>query len=429
MTFITEEQKERLNFISYDLTSLLADIERNEKRFRSASDSDDKVIDFCKLVGKVADVPPPKRSEEDLQLNTEDTAKKRLIFTKKEIKNMPKNYANVFACKDNLIFYREKPNGVKEIRYNRKGVKVDVSSKDILILKQKFVEKFIYESERLRQENNKPILLNSYIEAWLELKRRTIKPSTMKGYLQTYNTYIKDKFAGFEVKDVDRWTIQNYLFEFVDKNKHRTAEKIRLLLKCVFDMAADDFGILSPMRKIVLPFRETKSGSALTKDEELKLISYCDEKKDLKCSSAFLVLLFFGLRKSELKTIKVDGESLICTTSKTLLGRNEVERRIPFTPVFKKFRHLIDFERAKSANMNSLQSSFKKIFPNHHLHELRYTFITRCKESGVNPEIVMLWDGHEEDKDVKSSKVDRGYTDFSWEFQLKEAQKVDYLGV
>ena len=81
MPFITEEQKERLNYISYDLTSLIAEIERTEKRFRSASDCDDKVIDFCKLVGNFADVPPPKRSEADLQLNTEDTAKKRLIFT------------------------------------------------------------------------------------------------------------------------------------------------------------------------------------------------------------------------------------------------------------------------------------------------------------------------------------------------------------
>lgn len=59
-------------------------------------------------------------------------------------------------------------------------------------------------------------------------------------------------------------------------------------------------------------------------------------------------------------------------------------------------------------------------------HEWIYTFITRCKECGVNPELVMLWDGHEEDKDVKSSKVDRGYTDYSEEYQLEQAQLVDY---
>ena len=38
----------------------------------------------------------------------------------------------------------------------------------------------------------------------------------------------------------------------------------------------------------------------------------------------------------------------------------------------------------------------------------------------------MLWDGHEMDDDVKTSKVDRGYTDYSDEYQLQEAEKVNY---
>ena len=87
----------------------------------------------------------------------------------------------------------------------------------------------------------------------------------------------------------------------------------------------------------------------------------------------------------------------------------------------------INFEKARNVNLNSLNTAMKRIFPNHHLHELRYTFITRCKESGVHGEVVLLWDGHEEDKTIRSSKVDRGYTDFSKEFQLKEATKINYL--
>ena len=38
----------------------------------------------------------------------------------------------------------------------------------------------------------------------------------------------------------------------------------------------------------------------------------------------------------------------------------------------------------------------------------------------------MLWDGHTQDKDVRTSKVDRGYTDYSEEYLLKEAEKVNY---
>ena len=38
----------------------------------------------------------------------------------------------------------------------------------------------------------------------------------------------------------------------------------------------------------------------------------------------------------------------------------------------------------------------------------------------------MLWDGHSFDKDVKTTEVDRGYTDYSQEYLHKEALKVDY---
>ena len=233
-------------------------------------------------------------------------------------------------------------------------------------------------------------------------------------------------FAGKRLTEISRATLQNFLFSYTDAGKHRTAEKIQLILRCVFDVAYEDYDLKSPMRKIVLPYREVKSGSALTLEEEKTLIAFCRENISWSASSALLVLLFFGLRKSELKTITVDQESLTCVSSKTLMGRNEQLRRIPFTPNFRKVLPLIDFEKARTTNTSTIDNTLKKIFPNHHTHELRYTFITRCKECGVNPEIVMLWDGHEEDKDVRSSKIDRGYTDFSWSFQRKQAELVDY---
>ena len=100
---------------------------------------------------------------------------------------------------------------------------------------------------------------------------------------------------------------------------------------------------------------------------------------------------------------------------------------------FMEREHSIHLEREhcirtniKLTNPHSISSTIKRLFPNHHPHELRYTFITRCKEAGVNPELVMLWDGHSFDKDVKTSVVDRGYTDYSEEYVLAEAEKVNY---
>ena len=87
---------------------------------------------------------------------------------------------------------------------------------------------------------------------------------------------------------------------------------------------------------------------------------------------------------------------------------------------------LIDIEQSVSATKYAIRDALKRIFPERHVHELRYTFITRAKECGCSPEIVMKWVGHEFDADVKTSRVDRGYTDYSQEFMLQEINKIDY---
>ena len=102
------------------------------------------------------------------------------------------------------------------------------------------------------------------------------------------------------------------------------------------------------------------------------------------------------------------------------------EEEIPFTPMFRRVLPYVDFQKAKTVNVNTIQTTFKRLFSNHHPHELRYTFITRAKEAGCNLEAVMIWAGHSFDKDVKTSAVDRGYTDYSLEYILAEAEKVNY---
>ena len=39
----------------------------------------------------------------------------------------------------------------------------------------------------------------------------------------------------------------------------------------------------------------------------------------------------------------------------------------------------------------------------------------------------MKWVGHEFDADVKTSRVDRGYTDYSEEYLMQEINKIEYI--
>jgi len=132
------------------------------------------------------------------------------------------------------------------------------------------------------------------------------------------------------------------------------------------------------------------------------------------------------MRVGELKSIKYDGTFISCVSEKTRRGHKEVIRKIPVSPMLKKVFSLVDINKAKTISQYSIRDLLKKNFPDRHVHELRYTFITRAKECGVNPEVVMIWAGHESDSDVKTSRVDRGYTTYSEEYYLSEIEKINY---
>ena len=354
-----------------------------------------------------------------------------LKFSKKEISKMPKSLKNMFAHNDIIVKYRYYK-GMFQARYRRGGKRIEVASTDFDTMKRKFIAKLCSEYDdtftvQVPKCKKRAVTFAECAEEWLKLKERTTKPSTYKEYLRSYNVNLKPTFGHCKLTEITRAMVQEYLFTFVNSGRHRTAEKLKLQLTCIFDMAAEDYKIDSPMKKIVLPYRETKKGVAFTKEEERRLVDFCLQNPDHAASSALLVLLYFGLRQSELKSLKIiDGKWLQCETSKERLGRNVVLRKIPFTPVLKRVLAYVDFGVAKHTNPRTIATTLKRLFPTHHPHELRYTFITRCKEAGVNQEVVMLWDGHSFDRDVKTSAVDRGYTTYSEEYILSEAEKVDY---
>ncbi len=375
-----------------------------------------------------------KRNKAERQAKVGKTFK----ITKKEIDVMLDKYKNLFACSDRIVHYRFHK-GVYEAHYRRYGLDIYACAKDFNEMREKFIRKLLnitanagimcldVSPKELMRRKNVNIPFMNYVNEWLKIKKQTVKESTYKEYERTAEYNFRKNFAKHTVGQMTRSVIQDYLFGIVKEGKHRTAEKVHLAFTCIFDLISEDLGISSPMKKIVLPYYEAKKGNALTKDEEKQLVEYCLSHRENEASSAILVLLYFGLRRSELKTIEIKDETLTCVTSKTKLGRNEVKRTIPFTPVFKRVLKSVDFEKAKRTNVHTIQTTFKKIFPNHHVHELRYTFITRAKEAGCNQEVVMLWAGHSFDKDVKTSVVDRGYTDYSKEYMKAEAQKINYI--
>ena len=312
-------------------------------------------------------IPKQKTEREENRRNV-------LKFTKKEISEMPTSLTKAFAVNDMVVRYRLKPDGVYEARVHRKGIHIEVSSKDLTTLKQKFIDRLTHYEENPKAKKRDPNdkAFKEYADEWLNIKRVTTKESTYKEYVRMLDRDVLPVFGEMSVTEIDRTALQSFLLKYVDKGVLRTAHKLWLLLKCIFDMVADDYGIPTPMRKVVVPRFESKSGQAFTYEEEKQLVNHCLSTLNKDASHAFLVLLYAGLRRGELASLNViDGRWLECETSKERMGKNVVKRKIPFTPMMKKVLPYIDFERAKRVNLNTLQTTMKRIFPGHHLHELR----------------------------------------------------------
>ena len=344
-------------------------------------------------------------------------------FTKKEINSMPDYLKKLFTINDKIVTYRY-VNGLYQARFRRDGYNIEVASKSFDIMRQKFLDKLLA-AEKAKQNAGYP-LLSDFIKDWLKVKKQTVKETTYKSYVNLLSRNILPKFGHYHVNEITRKEIQDFLFELTDDGKNRTAQKLKLLLSAIFDVIVEDYGIKTPMAKIVLSHYEVKKGKAFTKAEEKVIIDFCKENPHYAGNSAILTLLYTGMRVGELKTITYDDTFIYCESEKTRKGYAKVIRQIPISPMLRKVLPLIDLAQAKVTNRYTIRDALKRIFPDRHIHELRYSFITRAKECGCNPELVMKWVGHEFDADVKTSRVDRGYTTYSQEYILQEINKIDY---
>ena len=388
---------------------------------------------FTALYGQLSSIKKTMDEIARTRENVSEKGKNGFQFTKQEIKAMPEHIRKIFIANNYIVNYRITSNGYFEARVRRKGMYIEASGRDFETMRSRFLQKLtaFYERPPVQPTEEPPApvvtaktaLFGDYARDWLKIKEQTTKPSTFKEYERSFRVDLEPVFGNKPLADITRNELQNYLFSIVGENKHRKAEKLALMLNCIFDVAADDYKIPSPMAKVVLPRYQTKKGSALTYEEEAKLVRYCRENADNAATDAILALLYFGMRQSELATMRVtDGKWLEIETSKERLGQDVVLRRAPFTPMVRKILPLIDFEKARTTNTRTIASTIKRVLPDHHVHELRHTYVSRCKECGVAGEVVSIWVGHSLTGTITSTV----YTHYSEEFQLREAEKVNY---
>ncbi len=349
-----------------------------------------------------------------------------IFFTKKEIKKMPTEFQRIFTI-ELPVHVRQKLNGVYEARFRKYGYNICVSSLRYEDLKSKFLASLSCQaspaSAELRADENASPLFSEVFTRWLELKRPTIKGNTCHFYEGLFDANLSPVLGGRELREIRQSDVQDLINVYTLQSKWRTAMKIYQTLKAVFDFAVgEDLIEKSPVRMLRPPKYEEQTGCALTIAEEREFLAKLETSGCTdEIKGALQFLLYTGIRRSELASARIEDGFISVVCSKVRKGYRERRRIIPITPMLRKYLPE-DLAALRTVRPNALTQAFKRLMPSHHLHELRHTFITRCRECGVSREIVSVWAGHAPD----STQTSNVYTHFSRDFMQKEGEKVVY---
>lgn len=321
-----------------------------------------------------------------------------------------------------------------EVRFRKLGFDLSTCGKTLTIAQEKMKEKLKDVNKQVKNKNfvkkEKAVTVESWSNIYLnKYKKMTLCEYSFKEMKRTVNLHVIKKFGTKKLKDVKSLELQEYFLELIESGKTRTAEKMKTYINGMFDMAVKNNLIRNnPMIAVVVPKHYRKHGTALTYEEEMKFI---EDIKGNYYEDVFKFILYTGTRKSEVEKFKlsdVDFEknTLIIHTTKVKDTVNGADRTVPIFPYLKPVLEKIvanaEEEQPLRHYISRCGAIFKKFLPNHHLHELRHTFTTHCRECGIDLELTSLWTGHAFEGNTTSAV----YTHYSMEFQQKQAEKLRY---
>ncbi|MCD8040114.1 MAG: hypothetical protein LUF82_01175, partial [Clostridia bacterium] len=196
---------------------------------------------------------------------------------------------------------------------------------------------------------------------------------------------------------------------------YKTINEVYYLLNIIFKSAIAH-GLINknPLDIVFKQKHESKHGTALSKEEEQKLLK---ETEGTRYQLLFAVALYTGLRPNEYKTAFITKKFIIANNSKQKNNKTAL-KKIPITPLLKPYINGIT--ELNFPRIEYMRDKMKEILPNHKLYDLRTTFYTRCQECGVAEVALKKFVGH-----TLGGLADT-YTNVSDEYLIKEGNKLIY---
>ncbi len=355
----------------------------------------------------------------DSQLNKVETKRTPgvSLFSKKEITEMP-------CLKD--LKYRKTVDGIHQFRYRRNGYNVSFNSKVYEIAKKKAYDFIKSIKNTIKKEADVVYqkTLDYIAEAWFMLKAEHSDAETLRSYKSAYRLHVSPVLGKKSVRYILPLDLQPF-FDELFKKSGRLSETVKVVLNGVFKYAlANRLCPTNPMDGVVIEKHFRTPGQALT-DDQLKRFKEAMSKAYPPYGLIGLIILYTGIRGAELNSLTFDWENGTFTVDNAKLKKSQkdkkinLQRTLPIFPALWPLRHRIETENWKK-NPKTLSTHFTEYWSENTVKDLRHTFASKCREAGIENEIVNVWQGHAPGKNVTANT----YTHFSMEYQKQQAKKL-----
>ena len=358
--------------------------------------------------------------QNDKQQKSTDSTASEVKFSQKEIKLMPRKFRQLFRVQGMTarVYRRESGKGNQnyEIRLRSYGYNIYASSNNLEEAKRKFIDKLVEFEKYGITQSDVPDTFTKFFEYFFEnFYSRKVAACTLRVAKSQFKNHLSPHFKDVPIRRIVPKQCQMLLDGLEEQGKGKTAEEVFTLLNLIFK-AAIKHGILkhNPLDMVFHKKHEREHGTALSKDEEKKLLT---ETAGTPYQQMFAVGLYTGMRPNEYFTAKVEGNFIVANNSKRKNGKVEL-KKIPITPMLAPY--VKDGEELKFYRLEQIRNKFNGILPGHKLYDLRTTFYTRCTECGIAEAAIKKYVGH-----ALGGLADT-YTDLSDEFLLKEGKKFVY---
>lgn len=280
------------------------------------------------------------------------------------------------------------------------------------------------------QTNLENATLGEWLAFWYDTyKKPKLAKNSLRNIEQQIRLHTPEWLKAMPIRDIKVFHIDKALISVpgertrkytkqVLHDAFKKAERLEIIEKNVAALTDD------------VKYKKQK-GKAMTKNEQTAFLERLDGKR---IKWLMLFYLFTGVRRSEATALEWsdinETERLITIRGtktegsfRTILLTDEVKA------ILEEQRKQIEKEKGtkyESKNPEKVfdyspsyvSQAFKKLSPNHHLHDLRHTFITRCCECGMNMNVCQQLVGHSTPQ--MTLEV---YTHVFDEFKRKEAMK------